>query len=132
MALSKERNTYQRDAQQMLLPVAANVKCWQGGLAVIDAGNVKPGVTGLNLIAVGRFEETVDNTAGAAGAVMAPVRRGCFLFSNSGADPVVQADVGKDCFIVDDETVAKTSGGNTRSRAGVVRGVETTGVWVEI
>jgi hypothetical protein len=40
------------------------------------------------------------------------------------------AEVGAVCYLVDDETVAKTSGTNTRSRAGYVVDVETAGVWV--
>ena len=38
-------------------------------------------------------------------------------------DAIAQADVGKVCFIVDDQTVAKTNGGNTRSPAGIVDGM---------
>ena len=40
-------------------------------------------------------------------------------------------DIGKDCFIVDDQTVAKTNGANTRSRAGKVFDVDADGVWVD-
>jgi hypothetical protein len=43
---------------------------------------------------------------------------------------IVQADIGKACFILDDQTVAKTDGGATRSRAGIVEGIEGSGVWV--
>jgi len=39
--------------------------------------------------------------------------------------------LGKTCYIVDDETVAKTNGTNTRSAAGTVVGVESDGVWVQ-
>jgi hypothetical protein len=132
MALSGERNTPARRSGDWSIPVAANAKIFAGALVVIDAGFAKPGATALNLLAQGRAEETVDNTGGAAGAASVRVRAGTFLFKNLGADPVVQADLGKDCFIVDDETVAKTNGANTRSRAGVVREVGAGGVWVEI
>ena len=44
---------------------------------------------------------------------------------------VVQADLGKTCYIVDDETVAKTDGTATRSAAGKVVGLDSDGVWVE-
>ena len=37
-------------------------------------------------------------------------------FANSAAaDAITLADVGADCYMVDDQTVAKTHGGNTRS-----------------
>jgi hypothetical protein len=46
-------------------------------------------------------------------------------FQNSTAgDLIAQADVGTDCYIVDDQTVAKTSGTNTRSVAGKVQEVD--------
>ena len=55
-----------------------------------------------------------------------------FRFKNSATDPLTQADVLSDCYIADDETVAKTSGANTLSKAGKVLEVEAAGVWVEI
>jgi hypothetical protein len=62
-------------------------------------------------VGVGRAETTVDNTAGAAGALSLEYQRGLFLFANStAADLITIADVGKACFIVDDQTVAKTDG----------------------
>jgi hypothetical protein len=118
-------------------PIKAATKCIQGGIAVIDAGYVCPGRTALGLIAAGVFDSTppagIDNTGGAAGALTAPVRRGIFKFANSAAgDAIAQADVGAPCFIVDDQTVAKTDGINTRSFAGVIMQVDSDGVWVEI
>ena len=48
-------------------------------------------------------------------------------------DLIAQADAGSDCYIVDDQTVAKTSGTNTRSRAGIVLAVDADGgVWVQV
>ena len=43
-----------------------------------------------------------------------------------------QADVGADCYIVDDQTVAKTNGTNTRSVAGKIIAVDADGVWVKL
>ena len=61
------------------------------------------------------------------------MRRGCFRFANSvAADLIALADIGADCFIVDDQTVAKTNGGATRSIAGKIRDVDADGVWVQI
>ena len=48
------------------------------------------------------------------------------------ADAIVRADVGADCYIVDDQTVAKTNGSNTRSVAGKIIAVDADGVWVKI
>ncbi len=103
---------------------------YAGALVVLNAGYAAPGTVALSLIAAGRAEETSAN-AGADGAVNVRVRRGAFKFNNSSAgDLIAQADVGADCFIVDDNTVAKTNGTNTRSRAGKILAVDSSGVTV--
>lgn len=133
MALSAPRNTLTKGRDLLVAPVAAATVIHAGALVALNAsGLAVPGSVAATLTAAGRAEESADNSAGAASAISVTVRRGVFLFKNHGADPVVQADVLKDCFIVDDETVAKTNGTNTRSKAGKVVEVETTGVWVEI
>ncbi|HWO99196.1 MAG TPA: hypothetical protein VNL74_01010 [Methylococcus sp.] len=133
VALTAERNTQERTGEVFSFPVKASTRCLAGGLAVIDAGYAAPGRTATGLIAAGRFEETADNSSGAAGAIRARVRRGVFKFVNSsGGDLIAQADIGNDCFIVDDQTVAKTNGTNTRSRAGKIVAVDSDGVWVQV
>jgi hypothetical protein len=39
---------------------------------------------------------------------------------------------GNDCYLVDDQTVAKTSATNTRSVAGKIVDVDSQGVWVKL
>ena len=132
-ALSAARNTPERAGGVVGYPVKASVKPIQGGIAVLNAGYAAPGTTALNLVAIGRFEETVDNSAGSNGDVSVQVKRGTFKFGNSSAgDLIAQADVGADCYIVDDQTVAKTNGSNTRSVAGKIIAVDADGVWVKI
>ncbi|NNG05316.1 MAG: hypothetical protein HKM95_14625 [Inquilinus sp.] len=131
--LSTDRNTPVRKDQLYSYPVDAGAKIYAGALVVLDAGNAAAGSTALNLVTGGRAEGQVDNTGGAAGDLDVQVRRGTFRFANSAAaDQVVLADVGADCFIVDDQTVAKTNGANTRSVAGRVVDVDAQGVWVRI
>lgn len=132
-ALSAARNTLERAGDIVGYPVKANVKPIQGGIAVLNAGYAAPGTTATGLIAVGRFEETADNIGGANGAISVQVKRGTFKFGNSSAgDLIAQADVGADCYIVDDQTVAKTNGSSTRSVAGKIIAVDADGVWVKI
>jgi len=132
-ALTQARNTPQAVGGLQSHPVKSGAVCFQGGLAVLAAGYATAGAVGVGLIALGRIEETADNTGGIDGAIRVEVRPGVFKFANSAAaDAIAQADVGADCYIVDDQTVAKTNGGNTRSRAGKVMGVEADGVWVQI
>lgn len=84
------------------------------------------------LTALGKAEEQVDNSLGANGALSIRVSRGVFLFANTGADAVTRAEIGKSCYVVNDYSVAKTNGTNTRSVAGKVIDVTSKGVWVEI
>jgi hypothetical protein len=121
------------DGELVNLPVAAAKKIYAGSLVALNAaGFATPGATAATLTYMGRAEESVDNTTGADGDKTVNVRkRQAFKWKNSGADAVTQAEVGKACYIVDDETVAKTNGTNTRSAAGTVIKLDSDGVWVQ-
>jgi len=115
------------------IPVAAGVKIYAGALVVIRAGYARPGATATGDLAAGVAQETVDNSSGSAGDKVIAVRRGPHKFANSASgDLIAQADVGKFCYVVDDQTVAKTDGTGTRSPAGLIYQVETDGVFVEL
>ncbi|RJX32330.1 MAG: hypothetical protein C4516_04325 [Oxalobacter sp.] len=131
-ALTEDRNTPRKEGLSIPVPVAASVKIFTGALLAADAdGYATPGATATTLTYLGMAEETVDNTDGADGAKNVLIRRGeAFQFANDGTDPVTQASMGKVCYIVDDQTVAATSGTNTRSAAGTVIGIDADGVWV--
>lgn len=131
--LTADRNTPWKDTDTLSVPVAANVKIHAGSLVAANAaGFAVPGAVATTLTYLGRSEQFVDNTGGADGAKTLLVRRNkAFKWRNHGADPVTQAEFGKIVYIVDDETVAKTHGGNTRSEAGRVVQIESDGVWVE-
>jgi hypothetical protein len=133
-ALTADRNTPQKDAELIVLPAAAAKKFFTGALAALDAaGRATPGATATTLRGLGRVESHADNSAGGAGAIDVKIRRGTFRFANSSAgDAITSAEIGTDCFIVDDQTVAKTSGTNTRSVAGRVMDVDAQGVWVRL
>jgi hypothetical protein len=134
-ATVKERNTPRRSTETVLnvngIQMKAATKINQGSLVVIDAGYAAPGRTAVGLIAAGVATQTVDNTTGANGAKTVEVRRGTFLWANNPGDLIVQADLGKNCFILDDQTVSKTDGVGTRSIAGKIMEVVAAGVWVE-
>lgn len=132
-ATTVDRNTPRKDGDLIEVPVAATAKILAGSMVVANAtGFAAPGITATTLTYLGRAEETVDNSAGADGAVSVVVRRKqAFKWENLGADAVTQALLGKTCYIADNQTVAATNGGNTRSAAGKVIGVESDGVWVE-
>lgn len=126
-----ERNTDYRQTGIIYLPVAAATLCEAGNIAVISAGYAAPGSEATGLVYLGRFEETIDNTSGAAGEKSVNVRTGVsFKWTNSGTDPVAQADVGQTCYIEDSVTVSKTDNTGARSAAGIITGVDSGGVWV--
>lgn len=133
-ALTADRSTPQRASEDFEYPVDAGKKIFAGAIVVIDTADnlAKPGVTATTGRCVGIAQALADNTNGADGAVSVKVRRGCFRLKNSTAGDLIDlGDVGLDCYIVDDQTVAKTNGGSTRSVAGTIRDVDATGVWVE-
>ncbi len=131
MALSQDRNTPRADGDVFSYPVLTATTIFAGSIVVLDAsGWAKPAVTATGLVVAGRAEERVVN-AGASGDLSVKVRAGIFRFGNSAdADLITKAEIGDNCWLVDDETVAKTSGSATRSIAGLIVDVDAQGVWV--
>lgn len=131
-ATTNDRNTPHKEVQLLALLMAAGAVIHAGTLVAVGAtGFATPGAVAADLTYVGMADEAVDNTAGADGDTTVIVRHGrAFKWANHGADPVTQASLFKDCYIVDNQTVAATSGGATRSKAGKVVGVDADGVWV--
>ena len=128
-------DTPERVGNNYVVPVKAATKINAGSLVVWDAGFAAPGRTGAGLLVIGRAEEMSDNLLspqglpGVAGAKSVTVRRGVFKFANDLADPITQANVGANAFIVDDQTVCKTAAG--KSRAGQIVQLDADGVWVD-
>lgn len=132
-ALTKGRDTKTRSGDVSEWPVKGATKLYQGSLAAVNAtGLVVPMSTALGLVGAGRVETAVDNSAGTDGTEKARIGRGIYQFGNSAAaDLITLSDVGKTCYGVDDQTVAKTDGGGTRSPAGKIHDVDAGGVWVK-
>jgi hypothetical protein len=132
MGLAADRNTPRRTGERFDLNVKGNVKIYAGALVCYDAGGFAvPGGVATTLKAAGRAEHQVDNTGGADGALTVGVHPGIYRWDNSGGgDVIAQANIGANCYVVDDHTVALTSATNTRSVCGVIRDVDALGVWV--
>lgn len=133
VALTAPRDTRQRSGAVFSRGIAANVTIYKGALVALNAaGFLVPGTVSTTLKADGVAQDTVVGTA-VNGEAVVDVERGVFRFSNSAAgDQITRADIGNDCFIVDDDQVARTNGGSTRSIAGRVEDVDAVGVWVRI
>lgn len=144
-ALTKARNTPKLGPGEQILgsldvPLKAAAKVFQGGIVCIDSSGYGVAASAaLGLIACGIFDSeraaqpSLDNTSGASGDLTARVVQGVFRLDNSASsDLIAQADVLQTCFLVDDHTVAKTDGAGTRSPAGLIIGVDSSGVLVSL
>lgn len=134
MPLAADRNTPRAaSSDNKSLLIAASMLIYAGALVARSAtGYATKGAAATTLVGVGRAAERVDNSSGSAGDKRIKVEPGIFRFANSSStDEITIAEIGKPCFIVDDQTVAKTNGSSTRSVAGFVHDVDSIGVWVE-
>lgn len=130
-ALTKERNTrlslvLERAPRSFL--VKGGVKIWKGSQVALNAGYLAPFTAATGLVCCGRAQKTVDNTAGADGAVECEALEGDFKWDNDGTNPVVAANIGALCYGVDDHTVGNLVTG--KSIAGRISRLESDGVWV--
>lgn len=134
MTLTADRNVPRTDSVNFSDPVAAGATLWAGALAALDAsGNAVAASATVTQRTRGVVQVRADNSAGAAGDIRAEIRRGTYRVDNSAAgDLITVADIGNVCYVVNDETVAKTDAVGTRPVAGTIRNVDADGVWVEI
>lgn len=134
-ATTVDRNTRQRQGGRRGFPMAAATNIPLGALACLNSsGYLVNASTSTTLKCVGVPTEKALSNPGSAGDVIGQVDTGVFgPFANSAAgDQIALADVGSDCFLVDNQTLAKTNGTSTRSVAGKVYDVTAEGVWIEI
>jgi len=130
-ALTADRDTLEKAAPFSSLQAevgASSTQFYKGGIVVLDQadGLLKKATTATGLIALGRCEENILTPASNTRKIKC--RSGIFKYANSAAADLIAADdIGKDCYIVDDQTVALTSNTNARSRAGKVHSVDTDG-----
>lgn len=131
--LTNPRLTPKRSGDRRHFGLAANAVVHQGALAAINgAGLLVPMTAATGLRGVGRAESSADNTGGLGGAIGIEVGAGIYPYDNSaGADEIGVEDIGKECFGVDDQTVALTDGDESRSVAGIIFDVDAQGVWVK-
>jgi len=96
-------------------PIAAAVILYAGTLAAANAaGNLVPAADTVGLVVLGRVESNTldsvfDNTSGAAGDLVATLKRGSFVLANSTVHPVTQANLGRVVYVEDNQTVAASS-----------------------
>ncbi len=130
---SKKENKFQVFTSIELPGKAEQV--YQGGLATIDTstGLVAKAFVSTTLIPIGTYAVDQLTTSGQTVLVKLSREVRARWYSNStSTDAIAAAQLGQDCYMVDDQTVAKTSGSSSRSVAGRVWKVDSLkGVLVE-
>lgn len=125
------RNTKRRNADRVSGLVNSGATIYAGTLVtrLASGGNLVPGGTASAGVAVGVAEETVTGD----GVKTLEYSRGCYQFANSASgDLITTADIGNTCYVVDNQTVAKTDNSAARKAAGKIVDVDAGGVWVEV
>jgi len=139
-ALTQARNPKRRAFRSIALPLAsgAGMKAFQGGMACVDTSSAqaKPGASGnANLLRVGLWAETYDNSSGAANVnVLVDLDKEIFgqWFDNvTGANAVVAANLFQDVYILDDHTVTNSASGNSKAGRAWALNAAATQVLVE-
>lgn len=136
-ALAAQRSTIQMLGgsypEILSVPIADNVVVYKGSLVGLDgAGRARPmAAAATTARAIGRAEETVDNTGAghSAGKYQVRVAQGIFKWANDTGTAVTNALRGTACYALDDQTVTGASSGN--AVAGTVIDVAADGVWVQ-
>ena len=128
-----ERNTHYREGVYVTLALKAGAKIEAGQIAAVQRGGwAVPLAAALGLLAMGRAEESADNSSGVDGDETVLVMTGkSFLLDNSaGADAIEKQHVGLECYAAGAAKVALTDGGGSRPAAGEITDVDSAGVWV--
>lgn len=130
MPLAADRKTQYREGIEIEHPVAA-VKIYAGGMVCINAaGFAVPAADTVDFKMAGVALEQVDNSAGQAGDKTIRVRQvGIFEFK---ASSIAQSDVGKQMYVVDDETFDETNPGQGIICGVLKKYVSATRGWIDI
>ena len=125
------RNTKRRIGDKLSVVPNSGATIYAGTLVTLltATGLAVSGGTASAGIAVGVATETITGD----GVKATDLERGIFQFANSAStDLIAKADIGATCYVVDNQTVAKTDNSAARKAAGKIIDVDAGGVWVEV
>lgn len=127
MALSKDRETQRRAGEVFEFTSKSGEVHYLGSIVMLDSnGEAVAATAATGLLMAGCCMEYCDNTSDGE---RVKVEQGCFKWKNSGTNAITAAHIGDICYAEDDETVGSLATG--MSAVGIVRQVDTDGVWVE-
>jgi hypothetical protein len=137
-ATTVDRNTERKYVERIVCEdalLAAATTIPNGAMVATNAnGELVNAADAANLTVQGRAPQRMANAGGAAAKVKpaAKVEAGCFKWANAGANGVTAADLGKNCFVVDNQTVGKAAATVNNIVAGVVDSIDPDGgIWVK-
>ena len=137
-ALIEDRNTQRRYVERIVgddALIAANTTVWNGSMVCSDAtGALRPAADVAGLTFAGVAQLRMVNPSGAPARVKPAARCavGIFKFATTGANAITAADLQKQCFILDDQTVVRQAGTANAIPAGTVDSIDPDGgIWVK-
>jgi len=129
-ALSANRNTPSAEIGRVELGVYTNVHIYAGAMVAVNAsGYAVPAADASGYNVIGRSTGEYDNEGGATDALEAKIDVGTFRWENAG--DVSDVNLGDIAYVVDDQTVSAATNGTYGVIAGVIRMVDSAGVWVD-
>jgi hypothetical protein len=131
-ALAADRKVISKwTGRSLAIKVAASTLIYKGALVAVNtSGYAVAAAATAGYRVVGVAQRQVDNSAGAAGDLEVQVLTGVFAFKND-ADAIAQADIGRPCFVQDDQTVQDENGGSPIV-AGIVDSFDSSWVYVNV
>jgi hypothetical protein len=131
MSITASQTVDRRLGDKYQFPVAASTLIYAGALVALNASNQLVNATDAaarRVIGVAYGE--VDNSAGVAGELSADVEVGIFKITNSSTGTLTDSNIGQLCF-VETNSIVSSAPGTNGVVAGVVRKVDSDGVWVD-
>ena len=130
-ALTDNKEVAEKHRRLIENPVAASVVIFKGAIVMSNAsGFLAPAAALLDAKMAGMAYEKADNSNGSAGDINCKLlREGLFELSGSG---FTQADVGKEVYASDDQTVSTTQGTNEVAVGKIAQVVSATKVYVDV
>lgn len=134
LTASVARDLYAPGPPSEVYDAAVSIQFYQGSIVAIQTttGKLVKGTASTTLKVVGVAAKELNTTGLTGDDLCIAVDHGTFgdFTSAGGADLIEADDIKKLCYVVDDDTVALTDGGGTRSVAGTIHKVLSDGLVV--
>ena len=126
-----KRRVVQGKGHRFPVPVAASTTLYEGAIVCADtSGYGAVGADTASFAALGICTKKVDNSSGSNGDKTAIVERG--QLEKIATSVLVQADVGKNAVIADDQTVTDGAAATNDVELGVIERIESGYAWVRV